>query len=127
MKPKLYHYLLLALAISLAVRPLIGNRATVVSGPADRVVAVYESLNQPVAEASVMGGLTVQAIDKAGKWRQYDKNEIPASEQAILLPVVAKYGIPCLALIRGGAVTASVKFPPSDAELSAFIQSHGGY
>jgi hypothetical protein len=97
------------------------------SGPADRVIAVYESLNQSVIEASVMSGSTVQAIDKAGKWRQYDKNKIPEAMKTILAPVVEKCGIPCVCMIQENAVIAACKFPNSDADLSVFVKKNGGF
>jgi len=100
----------------------IGNKE-----PADLVIAVYESKNQPVDEASAMAGVTVQAIAKAGKWRQYDKDQIPADKKPVLDPVVAKIGVPCLSVIHKNAVTSSAKFPDSDAGLSEFVRRNGGF
>lgn len=93
----------------------------------DLVIAVYESDNQPPAEASLMAGITPQAMRKAGKWRQYDKDVLPEKWKAELSPVVAKLGSPCIAAVHGGKVTASAKFPKSDADISAWVQSQGGY
>ena len=113
--------------IALAVVPWSKIDFSAPKLPIDRVVAIYESCNQPVAEASVMAGITVQAIDKAGKWRQYDKDKIPQAMKPSLDPAVASLGIPCVCLFRGGSVVASAKFPSSDAELSAYIQKNGGF
>ncbi len=126
LRPDLVDLVLLAVIAAVLFVPA-GTAVVTPACPVDRVVAVYESCNQSVAEASVMAGVTVQSIDKAGKWRQYDKNEIPESMRAVLQPVVDRLGVPCLCLIRGGAAVASAKFQASDAELSAFVQSHGGF
>jgi hypothetical protein len=118
--------LVLLLVLLLAPR-VIGELPNGNKGPVDLVIAVYESKNQPVAEASVMAGVTVQAIDKAGKWRQYDKDQIPADKQPILNPVVAKLGIPCVAFVRKNRVDSSAKLPDSDAGLSELVRKNGGY
>jgi hypothetical protein len=97
------------------------------NSPVDRIVCVYESLNQPMAEIGVLGGTTSQAIRKTGKWRQYDQNVLPEENRAILEGVMAKHGVPCVALIRGGKVVASEKLPKSDADLATYIQRNGGY
>lgn len=96
-------------------------------GPIDFVVGVYESENQPVAEVSVLEGSTANAIRKAGKWRQYDKDQIPGAYKPKFDPIIAKQGIPCLILVRGGSVVYSGKLPATNEDLAALIQKQGGY
>jgi len=120
-------YAVLAILVYVGPPQHSSDVSPVPSGPADRVIAVYESLNQPVSEASVLNGVTAQAIDKEGKWRQYDKDKIPEAMNSILAPVVEKYGVPCVCVIRENAVVAGCKLPSSDADLSAFIQKNGGF
>ena len=106
------------------------NQKTVEPTPAtpiDRVVVIYESLNQPVAQVSVMGGTTSQALRKASKWGQYDKDKIPEEAKAALVPVVAKDGIPCVVLFRGGSVSTSAALPATDQDLAAYLQKNGGF
>jgi hypothetical protein len=93
----------------------------------DYAVVVYESKNQPIAEISVMGGQTANAIRKAGKWRQYDQNVIPADSKPILEPLLEKYGVPFYVLIRGDKPIASGKLPSTDADLYALIEKKGGF
>jgi len=96
------------------------------AGPLDLVVAVYESENQPVDEASVLNGQTANALRKLSKWRQFDKDALPDKLQPALSDAVAKLGVPCVVLFRSGKVAGSVALPKSDADLDALIRSKEG-
>jgi hypothetical protein len=91
-------------------------------GPFDKCIVVYESQNQPVSEVSVMGGVTANALRKADLWRQFDKDAIPDKYATVLNPVIAKQGIPCIALMKETKVLASGKLPATDADLAAFTK-----
>jgi hypothetical protein len=93
----------------------------------DLVVAIYESDNQPVAEASLLAGQTANAARKAGKWRQFDKDKLPEKWKPALSTAVAKLGVPCLVLFRGEKAVASGRLPKTDADLAAFVESKGGF
>ena len=97
------------------------------TSPVDRVIVIYESLNQPADQVSVMGGITSQAIRKVDKWRQWDKDLIPDSLKAALTPIVKKYGVPCICLMRKDTIFAPGKLPNSDPALSAYITKNGGF
>lgn len=96
-------------------------------GKIDTVVAIYESENQPVSETNVLNGSTANAMRKVGKWKQYDQNQIPEQLKPAFDPVVAKLGVPCLILIRGGKVSDSMKAPPTNDALAELIEKKGGY
>jgi len=114
---------LILLGIGLQFAP---ENLLVTPGKLDLVVAVYESDNEPVAEASLLAGQTPNALRKAGKWRQFDKDKLPEKLSAALSPVVAKLGIPCLVLFRGEKAVASARLQKTDADLAAFIAKNGG-
>ena len=126
---------LILLGIGLQFAPdFIGGRA----GKLDLVIAVYESENEAPAEASVLGGQTANAIRKAGKWRQFDKDKIPAEWSAVVATSVAKINphfepggkIPfaaCLVAVRSKKVVASAAVPKTDADLAAFVEKQGGF
>ena len=94
--------------------------------PLDLIIAVYESKNQPVGEASALCGQTANSLRKVNKWRQYDKDELPEAWKSILQPIVDKTGVPCLVFVRNGKVVAYEKGPSSDEALSAAIAKRGG-
>lgn len=93
----------------------------------DLVVAIYESNNQPVAEASLLAGQTANTLRRASKWRQFDKDKLPEKLKPALSPAIAMLGVPCVVLFRGGSAVASAKLPKTDADLAAFLESKGGF
>lgn len=93
----------------------------------DYVVVVYESHSQPVGEASVLNGEYAGAINKVGKWRSYDKDELPNSLKDTVPPIIKKHGVPCLLCIRGGKVVASMQLPKSNDALQKAVESNGGF
>lgn len=97
------------------------------SAPVDRVLVLYESANQPLGEVGVMNGPTSLAVRKAGKWLQFDHDQIPEGARKALDPIVAECGVPCIILERSGRVAYSGKLPASDAELAELLARKGGY
>ena len=114
--------ILVGVGLQFAPESLLGTPAKL-----DLAIAVYESENEPVAEASVMAGTTANAMRKAGKWRQFDQNKLPEAMKTALSASVAKTGVPCIVLVRGGKVVTTAKLPATDADLAALIARNGGW
>jgi len=94
--------------------------------PLDLVIAVYESENQPLAEVSVLGGQTANVLRKADKWRQFDKDRLPAAWKPALDAALERTKPPCLCFVRGGKIVAAESLPKSDEALAAAIARRGG-
>jgi hypothetical protein len=110
---------LAGMAADLSLVPAIG-------GKLDGVIVIYESNNQPVAEASAMNGPFSRELRKAGKWKSYDDDQLPASLASVVQPFLKNPGIPCLIFVRGGKLAKATKYPASDADLKTTIESNGG-
>lgn len=96
------------------------------AGPVDMVVGIYESSNQPVAEVSIFEGSVANAMRKAGKFRQWDKDQLPAADRADIEPILAKLGTPTLLLIKGGKIVHFEPFPKTGEALAAVVAKYGG-
>ena len=95
------------------------------------MAVVIEEVKQADASRDTMFGVTVQALRKVDKWKQWDKDNVP-TELKPLLEVAMKGQTDTarwqswLFIIHDKRVTWNGPLPKTDAELAERIQSSGG-
>ena len=105
------------------------------AGPITRAVVIYESeLGDALAypqQHEAMVGRTSQALRKKDKWRQYDKDHVPADYADLLTKAEAgqtqKKWEKWLGLYHATSLGWSGAMPGSDTKLKERIEQNGGY
>lgn len=125
-------FLLLVIAVSVLV-PGSGITPTPPqpSTPLTACYVIYESKQQATI-ADVLGGKTAQALRDAGKWKSWDKDDVPASKTRYLdlakawQPKDAKDWVPWCVILHGEETTYNGRFPTKEPEFVDLVAKQGG-
>lgn len=104
------------------------------NAPVTLAVVVYESeigKGLTFAESEVLNGKTSQALRTSKRWRQYDKDHLPAGlevlkEQATKGQTDKARWMPWLFLFHGKSTTWNGAVPTPETKFSEVIQGQGG-
>jgi hypothetical protein len=142
MKPKSKSVIYCCLLAAMVVVAFPQNQGInlIPQGKVDRVIVIENSSEERTGLKSdsdnsysdVIGGATVHALIKAGKWKLWDKDNVPEVGKDLLVTAKASQrpaGIwqPWMFTVHNGKPTWNGPLPFNDAEFAAAIEKEGGF